>query len=198
VPPAEKPVPPPRAATPSSPAPQVKERLPRVPTEAQVRAAQPPPPPAIARAPSPERVPEPEDSPPTAEETAPARPTEAEPPPASPATPAPPPAPASVREQTKEPAREPTRESPPASGFLIQIAAVREEERAEAEWQRLQRQHADLLRGLKLFVIKADLGDKGVFWRLRAGPFADETQAKSRCADLAKQKVGCLVVKAQG
>ncbi len=230
----EKPVPPSRASS-SSPAPQVAERLPRVPTEAQVRAAQPPPPPRIAGAPTQERVPEPEDSPPTAEETAPASVSEqnkgdgrepsvlrgqesrgperpSEPGTASPAgvreqnnestpvtpTPTSTPAPvasappASVREQNKEST------AAPASGYLIQIAAVREPERAEAEWARLQRQHAELLRGLKLFVIKADLGDKGVFWRLRAGPFTDEVQAKNRCADLAKQKVGCLVVKAQG
>ena len=216
---AEKPVPPPRSASPSAPAPQVREKLPRVPTEAQVRAAMPPPPPSLARAPSSE--PEPEDSPPTSEETAPERPSETEtapasvreqtkepapkPPVAAPAPVAPPPATpapapketASVREPTKEPAPAPVTAAP-ASGYLIQIAAVREPERAEAEWARLQRQHADLLRGLRLFVIKADLGEKGVFWRLRAGPFADESQAKSRCADLAKQKVGCLVVKAQG
>lgn len=201
----EKPVPPSRASS-SSPAPQVAERLPRVPTEAQVRAAQPPPPPRIAGAPTQERVPEPEDSPPTAEETAPAsvseqnkgdgrepsvlRGQESRGPerPSEPGTASP----AGVREQNKEGT------AAPASGYLIQIAAVREPERAEAEWARLQRQHADLLLGLKLFVIKADLGDKGVFWRLRAGPFADEVQAKNRCADLAKQKVGCLVVKAQG
>lgn len=213
LPPAEKPVAPPRD---TGPAPQVTERLPRVPTEAQVRAARPPAPPSIAPAPTrapaqAPREPEPEDSPPTAEETAPQAPTDAGVAPEGPRAP-----PASVREQTKEPAsaREQTKEPPPPqpsppparvvaassppSGYLIQIAAVREEDRAAAEWSRLQRQHPDALQGLKLFVIKADLGDKGIFWRLRAGPFADEAQAKNRCADLAKRKVGCLVVKAEG
>jgi hypothetical protein len=235
LPPAEKPVAPPRDA---GPAPQVTERLPRVPTEAQVRATRPPAPPSIASAPTRApaqalREPEPEDSPPTAEETAPQAPTETAAPasapasareqetesareqpkePARPAASAAPPAsvreqtPASVREQTKEPPSPPPQPPParvaaassPSSGFLIQIAAVREEDRAAAEWTRLQRQHPDALQGLKLFVVKADLGDKGIFWRLRAGPFADEAQAKNRCADLAKRKVGCLVVKAEG
>jgi len=206
LPPAEKPIAPPRDA---GPAPQVTERLPRVPTEAQVQAARPPVPPSIASAPPrppaqaqalrrPEpppsaREPEPEDSPPTAEETAPQAPTEtAAPAPALPTTPSPAAAPAAP------PPSRVAANIPPASGYLIQIAAVREEDRAAAEWARLQRQHSDALQGLKLFVIKADLGDKGVFWRLRAGPFADEAQAKNRCADLAKRKVGCLVVKAEG
>ena len=218
LPPAEAPMRPPRVA--SEPAPQVKERLPRVPSEAQVRAAVPPPPPIAldpSRAsPSPDREPAPEDSPPTDIETAPASPLAGAPettPAAresarpkiegggdSPAAPlAPPLALPSVSETAAATPPAKTESSAgPASGYLIQIAAVREPERAETEWVRLQRQHPESLRGLKLFVARADLGDKGVFWRLRAGPFADETAAKNRCAELARRKVGCLVVKAQG
>ncbi|MEK7246000.1 MAG: SPOR domain-containing protein, partial [Pseudomonadota bacterium] len=152
----------------------------------------------------PNREPEPEDSPPTDPETAPQSPlanplaSSQEPSPA-----APPPALPSVSETAARESARPTpakTESPaePASGYLIQIGAVREPEGAEAEWNRLLRLHAETLRGLKLFVARADLGDKGVFWRLRAGPFADEAAAKNRCAELARRKAGCLVVKAQG
>ena len=192
LPPAEAPMRPPRAA--SEPAPQVKERLPRVPSEAQVRAAVPPPPPIAldpSRAsPSPDREPAPEDSPPTDIETAPASPLAGAPesPPALPSVP---------ETAAATPPAQPS-SAEPVSGYLIQIAAVREPERAEAEWERLLRQHPEPLRGLKLSVARADLGDKGVFWRLRAGPFPDETAAKNRCAELARRKVGCLVVKAQG
>ncbi|MCC7017673.1 MAG: SPOR domain-containing protein [Rhodospirillales bacterium] len=214
LPPAEDPLRPPRA----TPAPQVTERLSRTPTEAQVLAAKRPPPALDLSTPAPGREPAPEDSPPTDIETAPVSVSEqskeggressvlrGQKPrgPASP--PAPPPA-------TETAAAPETAVAPPAaqaaptekpsavetSGYLIQIAAVREPERAEAEWNRLVRQHPETLRGLKLFVARADLGDKGVFWRLRAGPFPDETAAKNRCAELAKRKVGCLVVKAQG
>ena len=203
LPPPEAPIRPPRAA--SEPASPVKESLPRVPSEAQVRAAVPPPPPIareVARAPNePIGEPTPEDSPPTDVETAPEGPVESAPRAVPPAggpmkeSPALARAPAPVAEAA--PAKTDSGIEP-ASGYLIQIAAVREPERAEIEWERLQKQHPETLRGLKLFVARADLGDKGVFWRLRAGPFADETAAKNRCADLAKRKVGCLVVKAQG
>lgn len=177
--PAEAPITPPRAveSRPAQrPAPEAMARLPRVPTEAQVSAAvKPEPPPLVPKA----SAPEPEDSPPSSADTAPEAPT---------------------AEAVAEPKPEPKPEAKPASasGYMIQIAAVRESEHAEAEWSRLQRQHGETLRGLKLFVVRADLGDKGVFWRLRAGPFADEAAAKDRCAELAKRKVGCMVVKAQG
>lgn len=196
LPPAEEPLRPPRA----TPAPQVTERLPRTPTEAQVLAAKRPPPALDLPAPASGREPAPEDSPPTDIETAPSSPLAGT---ADAAHVTAPPAPLSAAET----AAAPQAAAPPAaqaetpaeaSGYLIQIAAVREPERAEAEWNRLVRQHPEALRGLKLFVARADLGDKGVFWRLRAGPFPDETAAKNRCAELARRKVGCLVVKAQG
>ena len=197
---------PPRAA--QRPAPEATQKLPRVPTEAQVRAAVKPAPPPFVRDPA-ASEPAPEDSPPSSAETAPEAPT-----PEAVAEAKPEPKPASKPEPKSESKSEPVSAPPPApqtaatpaapaaasvaSGYLIQIAAVREPERAESEWGRLQRQHPDTLRGLKLVVVRADLGDKGVFWRLRAGPFADEAAAKARCADLAKRKVGCMVVKAGG
>ena len=43
---------------------------------------------------------------------------------------------------------------------------------------------------------KAELGPaRGVFYRLRAGPLADEAAARRLCARLSKRKVGCLIIK---
>ena len=201
LPPPEAPIRRPAASDPARP---VKEPLPRVPSEAQVLAAKPPP--AIdlsklareaPRAPVvPASEPTPEDSPPTDIATAPASP-EPNAPDAPPAA-APAPEVAAQAAPAAHAAEAAASAAKAGSGYLIQIAAVREPERAEVEWERLQKQHPESLRGLKLFVARADLGDKGVFWRLRAGPFADEAAAKNRCAELASRRVGCLVVKAQG
>jgi cell division septation protein DedD len=80
--------------------------------------------------------------------------------------------------------------------FLVQLAAVRSVERATIEWSRLRRKHPDLLKGLSLVVTKADLGpEKGTFYRLRAGPIAKETEAKTLCTRLSRRKIGCLVVR---
>jgi hypothetical protein len=93
---------------------------------------------------------------------------------------------------------------PPAMGvsklaYQIQIAAVRSQNRAESEWARLIKKHGDLLGGFTLNIIRADLGsDKGVFFRLRAGPISDEGIAQALCKNLAKRKVGCLIVRPGG
>ncbi len=76
---------------------------------------------------------------------------------------------------------------------------MRSLERAEGEWERLRRKGSDLLGNLTLSVTKADLGPKkGVFYRLRVGPVADEAAARALCANLAKREMGCLVVRPGG
>lgn len=83
--------------------------------------------------------------------------------------------------------------------YQIQIAAVRSQNRAESEWARLIKKHGDLLDGYTLNIIRADLGsDKGVFFRLRAGPISGEDVAQALCQKLAKRKIGCLIVRPGG
>lgn len=119
---------------------------------------------------------------------------ETEPPPAAPTAaevieakrPGPPPPP------TEAPARA---QAPAFVPYQVQLAAVRSSTAADDEWNRLRRRHADLLGGLGLTVVRADLGPaKGVFYRVRVGPLADEAAARGVCAQLAERKVGCLVV----
>ena len=83
-----------------------------------------------------------------------------------------------------------------APAYRVQLAAVRSLERAQGEWDRLRRKNTDLLGKLALSVVRADLGPKkGVFFRLRAGPLADEATARALCTKLASRKVGCLIVR---
>ena len=80
-----------------------------------------------------------------------------------------------------------------ASGaWVAQLAALKSEADAQAAWKRLQNANKDILGGLSSDIVRADLGAKGVFWRLRAGP-VDEAQARSICAALAKRNQGCIV-----
>jgi hypothetical protein len=51
------------------------------------------------------------------------------------------------------------------------------------------------LAGLTPSVVKADLGEKGTFYRLRAGPVVDKPTAEGLCSSLAGRNVGCIVVK---
>jgi hypothetical protein len=80
-------------------------------------------------------------------------------------------------------------------GTRIQLASVRETEAAQREWARLARQHADVLGGLTPQFVSADLGERGVFVRLQAGPFAGAEAAQAACNVLRARGAGCNVVR---
>ena len=83
---------------------------------------------------------------------------------------------------------------PEAGAFRIQLGSLDSASAAEAEWRRLRRRHRDLLEALRLRVQRADLGAKGVFYRLQAGPLAAASRAKGLCEALARRNVRCLVI----
>ena len=80
--------------------------------------------------------------------------------------------------------------------FQVQLAATRSSKLASEEWERLKSMHLDLLGRLSLTIKKVDLGSKrGIFYRLRAGSFSNESNARELCKALAKRKVDCLLIK---
>jgi cell division septation protein DedD len=83
----------------------------------------------------------------------------------------------------------------PDRAYLVQLAAARTQDGAETEWEKLRGKNQDLLGNLRLFVTKADLGAKGVYYRLRAGPITDEAAARDICTQLTKRQVNCLIIK---
>lgn len=103
----------------------------------------------------------------------------------TPPVPAPAPAPAGG------PSTKPAHTTP----YFIQLASRSSEAAARAYWSAQSQSHGDLLGDLSPTVTAADLGAKGIMYRLKAGPLADRTAAASRCARLAKQGLDCLVVR---
>ena len=79
--------------------------------------------------------------------------------------------------------------------FRIQLASVRDTSGAEAEWKRLSSKNKDLLGSLQMYLKRADLGEKGVFYRLQAGPLPDAAAAETLCGNLKQRNVGCLIVR---
>jgi hypothetical protein len=80
--------------------------------------------------------------------------------------------------------------------YVVQLLAVRDVADAQREWERLKRLNPELLSNLDRSITKADLGAaKGIFYRLRAGPLASEEVARKFCVELAKRKIGCLIVR---
>lgn len=81
------------------------------------------------------------------------------------------------------------------ASYRLQLGAVRSEEAARAEWQRLQKAQPDVLGKLGLNVARVELGEKGVFYRIQAGPVGDAAEAAQSCATLKSRNVGCILVK---
>jgi Flp pilus assembly protein TadD len=79
--------------------------------------------------------------------------------------------------------------------YWVQVAALRSPSEAEAEWRRLKGTHGDLLADLPLNLQKTDLPDKGVYYRLRSGPFVDAGTPKQLCEVLQARDQACLVVR---
>lgn len=107
------------------------------------------------------------------------------------AEPAPEPAPAETTVAAlPEPAAEPTADG----GIRLQLASVPNEDDVAGEWKRLKKRIGAPLDNLDLHVERADLGAKGIFYRLQAGPFADRSAAASACQDIKAAGGKCLIV----
>lgn len=84
--------------------------------------------------------------------------------------------------------------APPSGDWLIQLGALRAQDLAEREWNRIRTANNDLLGALKPTIVRVDLGDKGTFWRLRAGPLSEQA-AKQLCGQLKERNQGCIIAR---
>ncbi|MEE8506728.1 MAG: hypothetical protein V3S40_10985, partial [Kiloniellales bacterium] len=88
---------------------------------------------------------------------------------------------------------------PPAAvavdtGYRIHLTSIRNPEGGEAEWARLKRLYKDLLGGLDLRLMRADLGaGRGIWYRIQGGPLSKRA-ARARCAQFKAFKLWCRVV----
>jgi len=149
------------------------------------RPAPPQPPPQVAEAPAPSLAP----------------PAVAAPPPPAPVAPA---AAGSVAAAPVAPVPStqvaataaPALASPPdGKAYRLQLGAVRSPEAAQQEWQRLKRLQPDLLGKLEMTTAQVTLADKGVFYRILAGPILDAEEAERSCGELRRRNLGCILVK---
>ncbi len=113
--------------------------------------------------------------------------------------------PAGVSPQNERPLSYAPEPSPPplkaqrktASAWRIQLGALASAKTAKKEWQRLSKANEDLLTKLTLNVLRADLGAKGVFYRVQAGPLTSKSEARDLCTALKERKERCFIVPAK-
>lgn len=96
----------------------------------------------------------------------------------------------------------PGKPAPPAAAqnaatgnIEVRLASVRTPESAREEWGKLKRENGDLLGNLRANAVPVDLGEKGTYYRIQAGPFADAAAAERLCAELKKRNHGCILAR---
>jgi tetratricopeptide (TPR) repeat protein len=82
----------------------------------------------------------------------------------------------------------------PLSGWAVQISSQKDEKVAWNVWKKLKAKHK-ILASQKPVVMKADLGDRGIVYRLRLAGFGDQDEARGMCSKLKSRGVSCYVSK---
>lgn len=81
-------------------------------------------------------------------------------------------------------------------GWQVQLSAQRNERSAWSVWDDAKRRHAGLFDSYEPMVMRADLGDKGIVYRLRLAGFEGRNAAEELCATLKSRGGACFVAKA--
>jgi hypothetical protein len=89
----------------------------------------------------------------------------------------------------------PTTTATELGGYLVQVSSQRSESDAQISFRALQAKYPNLLGGWQPIIRRADLGDKGVFYRAQIGPFATAEQAQDVCGSLKAAGGQCIVHK---
>jgi len=82
-----------------------------------------------------------------------------------------------------------------AGRVTAQLASFRTRANAEGGWQRLRAAHPDQLGDRSLILQEKDLGERGIYYRVRTGPFADVAAAKAFCEEMRARDQACVVVR---
>ncbi len=108
--------------------------------------------------------------------------------PAASTVPVPTPAPANT-----SPATTPAMAGVTTGTHLVQVGAFRSNDEAMTFYNRLVSKHGTFVSSKSPDVQRADLGAKGIYYRLRIGPFASKDAAASYCTSLKERGQDCLI-----
>ena len=82
-----------------------------------------------------------------------------------------------------------------ASGrYKMQLGAFRAPELATQAWRQISAKNPPLVGSLAHNIEQADLGERGIYYRLQAGSFETADAAKASCASFTANKIDCIVV----
>jgi SPOR domain len=79
------------------------------------------------------------------------------------------------------------------AGYLVQVSSQRNEADAQASYRALQGKFPAVLGSRAPMIKRADLGDKGVYYRAMVGPFGSPDEASQFCGSLKSAGGQCVV-----
>jgi SPOR domain len=80
-------------------------------------------------------------------------------------------------------------------GYVVQVSSQRNEADAQASYKALQGKFPAVLGSHAPLIKRADLGEKGIYYRATVGPYDSPDEAKKLCSDLKAAGGQCNVVK---
>lgn len=96
--------------------------------------------------------------------------------------------------QQRPPARARVASGPAGNGsYLVQVSSQRSEADAQTAFRSLQSRYSNVLGERQAVIRRADLGEKGVYYRAMVGPFASRDQAVQLCGSLKAAGGDCVV-----
>src|SRR5215471_7004880 len=82
-----------------------------------------------------------------------------------------------------------------SGSYLVQLSSQRSEAEAQSSFRALQAKFPDQLGSRSPIIRRADLGDKGVFYRALVGPFTTSEEASRFCSNYKAAGGNCIVPK---
>ena len=73
----------------------------------------------------------------------------------------------------------------------VHLASYRSQKQAKRGWAQIKRAHKVVLGSLRHEISRVRLGKKGVYFRLKAGPFESLSNAKTACGKLKRRRQFC-------
>lgn len=83
--------------------------------------------------------------------------------------------------------------SPAPRGLRVQIGSFRSASDATSAWDKTAAAHQELIGQRQPYIVEADLGERGIYYRLQVGPLHSANEAKTLCNALKARGQDCII-----
>jgi tetratricopeptide (TPR) repeat protein len=94
-----------------------------------------------------------------------------------------------------EPVLAEKRVSDSLEGWTVQLVSQRDADSAWDNWDKLVERHRNLLSSKEAAVVRADLGDQGIYYRLRVHKLDSKNEANRLCRRLKRRGTSCFIAR---